>query len=258
MRALALSDTHFGAWTGDDLLSHPFALERLAPHLDDIDELILLGDLFDFLFSNVEHAVAQAQGFLDLVAERLRGKRVVFLAGNHDHHTMVRELEESVRLRIADGVDAETAGRQAREDDWLRRYLERRMPGVEVEIAYPTYWVGRVHMEGSLSNRMLTRTIWKVAGGRPADRLTIEDYESVIVPLTEMLYAVAQLPHGTAAQQSVYDQIGRLGRLLAIPAAFFAPRAGARRRRRAGRRTACAHSATAASATRSPASTRAT
>jgi hypothetical protein len=66
---------------------------------------------------------------------------------------------------------------------------------------------------------MLTRTIWKVAGGRPADRLTIEDYESVIVPLTEMLYAVAQLPHGTAAQQSVYDQIGRLGRLLAIPGA---------------------------------------
>ncbi len=229
MRALALSDTHFGAWTGDDLLSHPFALERLAPHLDEIDELILLGDLFDFLFSTVEHAVVQAQGFLDLVAGRLRGKRVVFLAGNHDHHTMVRELEEGVRLRIADGVDAETAGRQAREDDWLGRYLERRMPGVEVEIAYPTYWVGRVllfhghyldaHMEGSLSNRMLTRTIWKVAGGRPADRLTIEDYESVIVPLTEMLYAVAQLPHGTAAQQSVYDQIGRLGRLLAIPGA---------------------------------------
>src|SRR2546423_8329925 len=220
MRALAISDTHFGAWTGDDLLSHPFALERLAPHLDDIDELILLGDLFDFLFSTVEHAVAQAQGFLDLVAERLRGKRVVFLAGNHDHHTMVRELEESVRLRIADGCDAEPAGRQAGDDDLVRRYLERRMTGVEVRIAYPTYWVGRVllfhghyldaHMEGSLSNRMLRRTIWKVAGGRPADRLTIEDYESVIVPLTELLYAVAQLPPRTAAPPSVSDPIRRL------------------------------------------------
>jgi UDP-2,3-diacylglucosamine pyrophosphatase LpxH len=236
MRALVISDTHFGAWTGDDVLSHPYALERLAPHLDDIDELILLGDLFDFLFSTVEHAVAQAQGFLDLVAQRLRGKRVVFLAGNHDHHTMVRELEESVRLRIADGVDAETAGRRAREDDWLARYLERRMPGLEVEVAYPSYWVGRVllfhghyldaHMAGSLSNRMLTRTIWRVAGGRPADQLTIADYESVIVPLTELLYSVAQLPHGTAAQQSVYDQIGRLGRLLAIPGA---PARGARK-----------------------------
>ncbi|HEV7363452.1 MAG TPA: hypothetical protein VGN71_03605, partial [Solirubrobacteraceae bacterium] len=133
------------------------------------------------------------------------------------------------RLRIADGIDAQQAGRQARENDWLRRYLERRMPGVEVEIAYPIHWVGRVlvfhghyldaHMEGSFSNRLLTRTIWKVAGGRPADGLTIEDYESVIVPLTELLYVVAQLPHGTAAQQSVYDQIGRLGQLLAIPGA---------------------------------------
>src|SRR2546421_6052428 len=236
MRALAISDTHFGAWTGDDLLSHPYALERLAPHLEDIDELILLGGLFDFLFSAVEHAVAQAQGFFDLVGERMRGRRVGFLAGNHDHHTMVRELEESVRLRIADGVDAETAGKRAREEDWLRRYLERRMPGVEVRIASPTHRVGRVllfhghyldaHIEGSLSNRLLTRTIWRVAGGRPADRLAVEDYESVIVPLTELLYTVAQLPRGTAAQQSVYDEIGRLGRMLALPGA---PARGARK-----------------------------
>src|SRR3979490_3173376 len=108
MRALAISDTHFGAWTGHALLSHPFALERLAPHLDDIDELILLGDLFDLLFSTVEHPVARAHGVLALGAERRHGRRVVFIAGNHDHHTMVRELEESVRLRIADGMDAET------------------------------------------------------------------------------------------------------------------------------------------------------
>ena len=236
MRALAISDTHFGAWTGDDLLAHPYALERLAPHLDDIDELILLGDLFDFLFSTVEHAVERAQGFFDLVAERLAGRRVVFLAGNHDHHVMVRELEESVRLRIAEGIGAEEAGRRTREEDWLRRYLARRMPGVDVEVAYPAYWFGRVllfhghyldaHMEGSLSNRLLTRTIWKLAGGRPADRLTIEDYESVIVPLTELLYTVAQLPRGTAAQQSVYDEIGRLGRMMALPGA---PARGARK-----------------------------
>jgi hypothetical protein len=180
--------------------------------------------------------VERAQGFFDLVAERLRGRRVVFLAGNHDHHVMVRELEESVRLRIAEGIGPEEAGGRAREEDWLRRYLARRMPGVDVEVAYPTYWVGEVllfhghyldaHMQGSLSNRLLTRTIWKLAGGRPADRLTIEDYESVIVPLTELLYTVAQLPRGTAAQQTVYGEIGRLGRMMALPGA---PARGARK-----------------------------
>ena len=224
----------------------------------------MLGDLFDFLFSTVEHAVAQAQGFLDLVAERLRGKRVVFLAGNHDHHTMVRELEECVRLRIADGVDAETAGHQAREDDWLRRYLERRMPGVEVEIAYPTYWVGRVllfhghYLDAPWRARCPTGCSRGRSGESPVAGRRIgsrsRTTSSVIVLLTELLYSVAQLPHGTAAQHSVYDQIGRLGRLLAIPG----PRPAAPGRRRDGPRTGCARFATVAIATRSPTSTRAT
>jgi UDP-2,3-diacylglucosamine pyrophosphatase LpxH len=88
MRALVISDTHFGAWTGEALLQHEVALDALAPHLDDVDELILLGDLFDFLFSSVVNAFAEAEPFFDLLEERLHGKRLVFLAGNHDHHIM--------------------------------------------------------------------------------------------------------------------------------------------------------------------------
>ena len=34
MRALVISDTHFGAWTGRDLLREEFFLERLAPQLE--------------------------------------------------------------------------------------------------------------------------------------------------------------------------------------------------------------------------------
>lgn len=45
MRALLISDTHFGARTGEDLLRHPEELALLAPHLDDVDEVIFLGDL---------------------------------------------------------------------------------------------------------------------------------------------------------------------------------------------------------------------
>ena len=85
MRALVVSDTHFGAWTGDDVLRHDWALERLAPHLEDIDELVLLGDLFDFLFGSVADAVDASSGLLALIGAKLRGKRFVFLAGNHDH-----------------------------------------------------------------------------------------------------------------------------------------------------------------------------
>jgi len=86
MRALVISDTHFGAWTGRDLLREQFFLERLAPRLEGIDELIFLGDLFDFLFGSVDEAVDAADGLLGLIAAKMAGKRLVFLAGNHDHH----------------------------------------------------------------------------------------------------------------------------------------------------------------------------
>ena len=59
MRALVISDSHFGAWTGEDLLRHPEKLALLEPHLD-VDEVIFLGDLFDFLFAEVKDALAAA------------------------------------------------------------------------------------------------------------------------------------------------------------------------------------------------------
>jgi UDP-2,3-diacylglucosamine pyrophosphatase LpxH len=99
MRALAISDMHFGAWTGDPLLARRFSLSRLAPQLDDLDELILLGDVFDLLFSSVEYAFGQSEPFFNLLQRKMRGKRVVYLAGNHDHHIVVRTRVPPLRRR---------------------------------------------------------------------------------------------------------------------------------------------------------------
>jgi predicted phosphodiesterase len=231
MRALAISDMHFGAWTGDPLLRHRFALDALEPHLDGIDELILLGDVFDLLFASVEDAFAQAEPFFDLLADKLCGKRVVFLAGNHDHHIVVRYLRAAVELKIATGAKAdefaEVFGMQ--HQNFFQRFLDRKLRGVESEIVYPTYRVGNVllshghyldaHLQNSLGNRLLARSAWRVAGGRPQAMLSIADYESVIVPLTELLFTVAQMPRGTMAQQAFYAQFRRLGRLLDLPGA---------------------------------------
>ena len=220
-----MSDLHLGAWTGDALLSRPFARERLAPHLDAADELILNGDVFDFLFSSVANAFEQAQPFFDLVAERMAGKRVVFLAGNHDHHVAVRELRSAVELEVACGTsDAFTTEHRG----FLQGYFDRKLPDVETAIVYPSYRVGDVHvchghyldahMGGSLANRILTRATWTIAGGRP-DALTEGDYESVIVPLTELLFTVAQMPRGVSAQMAFLQEFERIGRLLGVAAA---------------------------------------
>lgn len=229
MRALVISDTHFGAWTGRDLLREEFFLERLAPALEGIDELVFLGDLFDFLFGSVDEAVESADGLLRLIGERMAGKRLVFLAGNHDHHLVHRDEEDRLEARLAEGA----APPGKRPGPWFfRAFLERRLPGVEVEIAYPTYEFGGVlcthghyldphaRLGGSRADRLLTRTLWAIAAGGPEEPKCVEDYESVTTLLTEWLYVAAQMPHGTHAQQNVFRAAQRAGRLasaLALP-----------------------------------------
>jgi UDP-2,3-diacylglucosamine pyrophosphatase LpxH len=229
MRALVISDTHFGAWTGRDLLREEFFLERLAPQLVGIDELIFLGDLFDFLFGSVGEAVDASDGLLRLIAENLAGKRLVFLAGNHDHHLVHRDFENRLEAQLAAGrsplVTGEPADSAGPGPGYFRSFLARRLPGVEVEIAYPTYSFAGVlcthghyldphaRLSGSRGDRLLTRVLWGIATGGPEEPKTIEDYESTITLLTEWLYIAAQMPHGTHAQQNVFRAVQRAGRV---------------------------------------------
>jgi Calcineurin-like phosphoesterase len=229
MRALVISDTHFGAWTGRDLLGEEFFLARLAPQLEGIDELIFLGDLFDFLFGSVGEAIDAADGLLKLIAARMAGKRLVFLAGNHDHHFVYRDGENRLEAQLAAGrsplLGGEPADSGAPGPGYFRSFLARRLPGVEVEIAYPTYSVAGVlcthghyldphaRLSGSRGDRLLTRVLWGIATGGPEDPKTAEDYESTITLLTEWLYVAAQMPHGTHAQQNVFHAVQRAGRI---------------------------------------------
>ncbi len=220
MRALVVSDTHFGAWTGRDLLREEFFLSRLAPRLEGIDELIFLGDLFDFLFGSVEEAVDAADGLLGLIAAKMKGGRLVFLAGNHDHHLVHRDDEDRLETALATGHRPTVPTGPG----FFREFLERRLPGVEIEIAYPTYRFAGVlcthghyldphaRLSGSRADRLLTRTLWAIAAGGPEEPTCIEDYESVTTLLTEWLYIAAQMPHGTHAQQNVFRAAQRAGR----------------------------------------------
>ena len=228
MRALVISDTHFGAWTGRDLLREDFFLERLAPALEGVDEVILLGDLFDFLFGSVADAVDSSAGLLALIAAKLPGKRFVFLAGNHDHHLVHRDEEDRLETALSRGEVLRPDGSAPHEPPgpaFFQGFLEARLPGVEVEIAYPTYSFAGVlcthghyldphaRMSGSRGSRLLTRTLWAIAAGGPEQPTCEADYESVTTLLTEWLYIAAQMPHGTHAQQNVLRAAQRAGRL---------------------------------------------
>ncbi len=214
MRALVISDTHFGAWTGEDILREQQNLALLAPHLD-VDEVIFLGDMFDFLFGSARDALTAAQGLFELLRERLQGKRFVFLSGNHDHHLVTRQAEELLELELAQDEPSEPLQALA-EAGSFRRFLERRLAGVEVDIRYPTYTFGGVlcthghyldfyaRRSGTAPGKLLARALWSVAVGGSQHDPTIEDLEATTRMLTGLLFTIAQLPNGTHAQRRVF------------------------------------------------------
>jgi predicted phosphodiesterase len=229
-RALVISDTHFGAWTGQDILREPDTLALLEPHLE-VDELIFLGDMFDFLFASLRDAFSAADGLLDLLRDRLQGKRLVFLAGNHDHHLVRREGEALLELELATGQPPDELREVARRSDFFRRFLERRLDGVEIDIRYPTYtfsgvlcthghWLDfHARRTGAAPDKLLARALWSVAVGGEEHRPTVEDYEATTTMLTGLLYMIAQLPNGTQAQRRAFGAFQSFAHAVRVGAA---------------------------------------
>ena len=223
MRALVISDTHLGAWTGEDLLREPANLELLEPHLD-VDEVIVLGDVFDFLFGSINGAFEAATGLFDLLREKLQGKRLVCLAGNHDHHVVTKDREVELESLLAS--DSQRPSKRSTLDlDPVYRLFEQRLEGVEVDFTYPTYMCGDVlcthghyldvHAEraGSGLDRLLGDAIWRIAVGSRRSP-TLDDYEATTTLLTELLFTIAQVPNGTNTERSVYKSFETLGRAI--------------------------------------------
>lgn len=230
MRALVISDTHFGAWTGEDILRERDTLALLEPQLD-VDEVIFLGDMFDFLFASLRDAFSAADGLFDLLREKLQGKRFVFLAGNHDHHLVTREGEALLELELATGQPPDELRGEVRRIDFFRRFLERRLDGVEIDVRYPTYTFAGVlcthghyldfhaRRTGAAPGKLLARALWSIAVGGEEHPPTIQDYEATIAMLTGLLYMVAQLPNGTHAQRRAFGAFQTLARAIRIGAA---------------------------------------
>ena len=220
MRALVISDTHLGAWTGEDLLRERANLDLLEPHLE-VDEVIVLGDMFDFLFGSMADAFDAATGLLDLLRKKLQGKRLVFLAGNHDHHLVTRDREARLELQLV-GQPQRPDDRAVVELDPVYRLLERRLEGVEVDFRYPTYTFGDVlcthghyldvHAQraGSGIDRLLGDAVWRIAVGSQHSP-SVDDYEATTTLLTELLFTIARVPNGTNTEMSVYRSFALLG-----------------------------------------------
>jgi UDP-2,3-diacylglucosamine pyrophosphatase LpxH len=237
IRRLIISDLHFGS--GDDLLRSPAAIERLEPELAWADELVINGDLLELVFASLEDAVGAARPFLSLVNRHVG--RVHYILGNHDHH-LVSLAGDERRFCDVLGMPGPAAFRVAPAE----RLIHSLCPDVDVISSYPLCELdGMRIMHGhyiaphirSSDWRLMDRLAWYLTGAATrTEQLTVADYESLIAPLYELMYEMANLPSGRRAQQRFERWLNGAASIARVPQRATRPLASvAQRYRRSAR-----------------------
>ncbi len=137
MASLIISDTHFGL--DSSTLSNPAKVDQLMQEISefesDCDEVVLLGDIFDFWRVRPENAVRSSIPFLKRLSQK--NLRIRYVVGNHDHHLVVQKQEAEFMERTSRGDLYPTYYPSLR---WHRTFS-----GLDIEMLYPAYRVRCCH-----------------------------------------------------------------------------------------------------------------
>jgi UDP-2,3-diacylglucosamine pyrophosphatase LpxH len=237
MTTAILSDLHLGAWQMNDLLRYRFFIQRLSSALEGVDEVVLLGDVLELRFQQLDEALRRSQPFFAALGSALRAHRgrfapvprVVYVAGNHDYHFALELLEreqERVLERALEHGDPSPyrfSGRvRSPSDTFLLRALRRMLgPGVEAEFAYayvrretdsgPLLAMHGHYLDLHLSSpgeRLLALaqqavTAYRLETLRPGFDL----YDAVLRPQNELLHWIGQSPAGAQVQSELWRRL---------------------------------------------------
>ena len=135
MRKLVISDLHLGARLQNSVLIQREPLERLLAALDDVDRLVLLGDVVELLEGRTAHAISVAVSVLEAIGARLGNEReVILVPGNHDRRLVASWVGAQGSRLAADAsvpLDATPA---------LARITSSLSPA-RVRVHYPGVWL---------------------------------------------------------------------------------------------------------------------
>lgn len=135
MPTLVISDLHLGNRANRDVLRRPAPLRRLLEVLDDIDRLVLLGDLIGLVSRNPRRSLEEAEPVLRAIGRQLRpGTEAVVVPGNHDA-PLVRSWVRAQGPRL--GTDAAVPPGASLA---LTRVVEWLGPA-NVTVRYPGLWL---------------------------------------------------------------------------------------------------------------------
>jgi hypothetical protein len=196
MRTLIVSDLHLGGLSGVDLLRRPAVREALLAELhDDIDRLVLLGDVFELRHGPPHQTLAASRPFFEDVGQALGADReLIITAGNHDHLTVCAWLDaRALREPAPEPLGLEQRIEPAEASPLLGQVARWASPA-RVSVAYPGLWVRPdvYAMHGHFLDAHLTiPTLERIGVGvmgrlleRPPDKLAaVEDYEALTAPI---------------------------------------------------------------------------
>jgi Calcineurin-like phosphoesterase len=132
---LVISDLHLGSRLRHDVLTKPEPQRRLLEALEEIERLVLLGDVVELLEQRAERAMSVAEPILRLIGSTLGvGREVIFVPGNHDR-ALVAEWIRRVGGGLApdSGVPFDATPGLARVVSWLAP--------ARVRVHYPGVWL---------------------------------------------------------------------------------------------------------------------
>lgn len=160
------------------MLRQPLPLQRLLGALDDVERLVLLGDVVELMEGRASQALAVAEPILRAVGARLGDERdVVLVPGNHDA-PLVRSWvrRRGSELRVADDVPLDATPVLARVASWLAP--------ARVQVSYPGAWLGERmwathghYLDRHLMPESAVGVARGLIGRQPGDRVTPADYE---------------------------------------------------------------------------------
>lgn len=202
MRTLLLSDLHLGATSRADLLRREDLREPLLALVEQVDRVVLLGDVLELRHGPPRDALAVAQPFFQELGRALAGRELVLVAGNHDHAlidpwlTLRAELPQAAPLALEQLLEPEEVS------PLVRRLAEWAAPA-RTRFAYPGLWVRPdvyathghyldCHLTVPTIERLSVGAMGRLLGRDAQTFDSVGDYEAVTAPMYAWRHAVAR------------------------------------------------------------------
>lgn len=209
MRTLLVSDLHLGSLNGSGLLGKPELRRALVDALEDIDRLVLLGDVLELRHGPLREAMLTAQPFFEDLGAALAGRELVITAGNHDHALVEPWLAHRGEEHAPPVLQPEQLLEPAEASPAFARIAAWAAPA-RVSVAYPGLWVRPdvyathghyldCHLTIPTLERLTMGAMMRLLRRTPESLYGAGDHESICAPIFAWRDAVARDAHTSSA-----------------------------------------------------------